>query len=170
MGDPRSKIPQDSWGGILEHRSWIRHIEIQCPQYFNMALPECKICPRSPVQSWILDPPCWNSMCYNISIWPSLNARFLPGVPSSLGSWILDPPYWNSMCYNISMSSCALLGFVLSTAFVTVCMCISAVSKKKKLIDTLPHEPEKIDFWFFGDSRALKQTKMSCFETVQLFG
>ena len=67
------------------------------------------------------------------------------------------------------MSSCALLGFVLSTALVTVCMCISAVSKKKKFIDTLPHEPEKIDFWFFGDSRALKQTKMSCFETVQFF-
>ena len=49
--------------------------------------------------------------------------------------------------------------------------CISAASKRtKKPMDTLPHEPEKIDFWFFWDSRALKQTKMNCFETVQLFG
>ena len=69
------------------------------------------------------------------------------------------------------MWSCALLGFVISTALVTVCMRISAASKTtNKLMDTLPHEPDKIDFCFFGDSRALKQTKMSCFETVQLFG
>ena len=40
-------------------------------------------------------------------------------------------------------------------------------------MDTLPHEPEKIEFWFLEtvwDSRALKQTKMSFFETVQPFG
>ena len=50
-------------------------------------------------------------------------------------------------------------------------MCISAASKKtKKLMDTLPHESEKIDFCFFWDSRAVKQTKMSCLETVQFCG
>ena len=67
------------------------------------------------------------------------------------------------------MRSCALLVFVVSTALVAVCMCISAVSKEtKKLMDTLPHEPEKIDSWFFWDSRALKQTiQLFCFETVQ---
>ena len=66
------------------------------------------------------------------------------------------------------MWSCALLGFVVSTALVTVCMCISAAFKKpKKLMDTLPHEPKKIDFGFVWDSRALTQTKMSCFETVR---
>ena len=30
---------------------------------------------------------------FNISIWPSLNPRFLPLVPCSLRSCILDPPY-----------------------------------------------------------------------------
>ena len=29
MADPRSKIPQDSWGGVLDHGPWIRYIETQ---------------------------------------------------------------------------------------------------------------------------------------------
>ena len=42
------------------------------------------------------------------------------------------------------------LFFVVCTALVTVCMCISAASKEtKNLMDTLPHEPERIDFLFF---------------------
>ena len=53
-----SKIPQDSWEGILDSPTldppyW----NSIWPQYFDMALPESKISPRSPVQSWILDPP-----------------------------------------------------------------------------------------------------------------
>ena len=56
MVDPRSKIPQDSWGGILDLGSWTRHIEIQYG--------------------------------FNISMWPSLNPRFLPKSPEE--SWILD--------------------------------------------------------------------------------
>ena len=135
MADPRSKIPQDSWGGILDHRSWIRHIESQ----------------------YVL----------NISIWPSLNPRFLPGVPCNLGSAILK---FNMFQYfNVVLRPswfCCLHGS---------CYCphvhICGIQKNtKKLMDTLPHEPEKIDFGFVWDSRALKQTKMSCFETVQHFG
>ena len=67
--DPRSKIPQDSWEGILDQGSWICDIEIE----YGL----------------------------NISIRPSLNPRFLPGIPRNLGSWILDPPFRNSMCFNI---------------------------------------------------------------------
>ena len=56
MVDPRSKIPQDSWGGILDLGSWIRHIEIQYG--------------------------------FKISIWLSLNPRFLPKSPEE--SWIVQ--------------------------------------------------------------------------------
>ena len=51
---PRSKISQDTGGGILDHGSWIRHDEIQ----------------------YGLD----------MSIWPSLNPRSLPGAPWNLNS------------------------------------------------------------------------------------
>ena len=58
------------------------------------------------------------------------------------------------------MWSCDLIGFVVSPALVTVCMCISAAFKKtKKLMDTLPHEPEKIDFWFFGTVEHLSKQR-----------
>ena len=125
--------------GTLGEESWIMDLGWPILKYwtilsFNMADPRSKIAR----DSWgrILDHGSW--ICYieiqyglNISIWPSLNPRFLPGVPCNLRSWILDPPYWNSMCFNMSMWSCALLGFVVSTALVTVCMCISAASKKQ---------------------------------------
>ena len=101
-----------------------------------MALPESKIPPRSPVQSWILDR---HIEIQYVSIFQCGPAPFLV---------LLSPRL-------LLLSACAYLRHPKNT---------------KKLMDTLPHEPEKIDFGFVWDSRALKQTKMSCFETVQHFG
>ena len=134
MADPRSKIARDSWGRILDHGSWICYIEIQYglknsiwPPWIQDSFQESRAI--LDLGSWIRHIEIQYGL--NISIWPSLNPRFLPGVPCNLRSWILDPPYWNSTCFNFSMWSCALLGFVVSTAFVIVCMCTPAASKKQ---------------------------------------
>ena len=89
MADPRSKIPQDCWGGILDRGSWIRCIEIQYGLNISIwASLNPRFLPGVPCNlgSWIR---CIEIQYgFNVSIWPSLNPRFLPGVPYNLGSWI----------------------------------------------------------------------------------
>ena len=48
-GTPGKNLGARLLDPLFPHSIW--------PQYFNMALPESKIPSRSPVQSWILDPP-----------------------------------------------------------------------------------------------------------------
>ena len=88
MADPRSKIPQDSWGRILDSAKailkYLHHIEVQ---YGGSKTQDSSTKVLENLGSWIRHIE--TQYGFNISIWSTLKTQdSSPSVLENLGSWI----------------------------------------------------------------------------------